>query len=211
MHLELCLCPTLVPVDVDTRVVVICHQAEWLKTTNTGRLVPLVLSGGEIRVRGREGQRLVLDDLIDPARQSLVLYPSPGSRLLSRSEVEADGRPVTLVVPDGNWGQARKVTTREPALADMPRVHLPPGPPSRYRLRSHHNPRYVSTLEAVARALGILEGPEVREHLEQVLEVMVERTLYTRGELAAEQVTGGLPRAQAKPPVPRTHANDTEV
>ena len=47
----------------------------------------------------------------------------------------------------------------------------------------------------MARALGILEGPEVRGAIEQLFRVMVERTLWSRGMLAVGEVTGGVPDA----------------
>jgi hypothetical protein len=51
----------------------------------------------------------------------------------------------------------------------------------------------VATLEAIARALAIFEGDEVRERLEMVFRSMVERTLWTRGEFPAADVCGGIP------------------
>lgn len=197
MHLRLCLCEEITPLELKTRVVVITHRAELCKTTGTGRLVPLTLINGEIRVRGQRGQPLEADDLVEAGRQTLLLYPTSDSIPLTPEL--GDGRPVTLVVPDGNWRQARKVKSRVAALADVPRAHLPPGPPSRYRLRSHRDPRNVATFEAVARALGILEGEAVQAKLERVFDVMVERTLWTRGELPAEQVTGGIRPAPDAP------------
>jgi DTW domain-containing protein YfiP len=62
-----------------------------------------------------------------------------------------------------------------------------------YRLRHHPDPRFVATFEAVARALGILEGPAVQADLERVFQVVVERMLWSRGRLATERVTGGIP------------------
>jgi DTW domain-containing protein YfiP len=190
MHLALCLCAEIEPLDLRTKVIVVTHHRELIKPTNTGRLVPLTLRGGEVRARGALGMVLDTSGIVDPARRSLLLYPSPDSRLLTRED--ARGLPLTLVVTDGTWRQARKATRREPMLAGLPRVHLPVGEPSSYRLRRHSDPRFLATFEAVARALGILEGPEVQARLERVFRLMVERTLWTRGELAAEDVTGGL-------------------
>jgi DTW domain-containing protein YfiP len=193
MHDWLCVCDQLEPLDLRTRVAVLTHQAEITKTTNTGRLVALALVGGEIRIRGRKGAPMSTEGLVLTDRRPLMLYPTADALLLTPELVAEDPRPVTLIVPDGNWRQARKVTTREPTLARVQRVRLPEGPPSRYRLRSHANPLRVSTFEAVARALGILEGPGVQAALEHLFDVMVERTLWTRGELLEWQVTGGLP------------------
>lgn len=177
-----CLCTELVPLDLVTRVVVMRHRKETYKTTNSGRLVPLTISRGEIRVFGERYDSIDEVDLIDPARNTLLLYPSEDSRLLTRADGES--RPVTLIVPDANWRRAFKLTSREPALRAVQRVHLPDGPPSNYRLRRHPDPRFLATFEAVARALGILEGAEVQAHLERVFALMVERTLQSRGRFA---------------------------
>ena len=67
-----------------------------------------------------------------------------------------------------------------------------------YRLRSESHPAGLATIEAIARAMGILEGPHVQEALERVFRAMVERTLWVRGSLAAEEVTGGIPEGATR-------------
>jgi DTW domain-containing protein YfiP len=193
LHLRLCLCASLEPLLLATRVVVLRHRKEFYKPTNTGRLVPLTLVQGEIRLFGARDEELDTTHLFDPERRAVLLFPSPDSELLVRDE--SDTRPVTLVVPDSDWRRAYKFALREEKLASIPRVHLPSGPPSTYRLRRHPDPRFLATFEAVARALGILEGPEVQAQLEHVFRMMVERTLWSRGQIPAEQITGGLPGA----------------
>lgn len=176
-----CLCAELQPLVLATRVVVLRHRKERYKPTNTGRLVPLTLAQGEIRVFGARDEVLDTAGFADPQRRTLLLFPSRDSQLLARDV--HDARPVTLIVPDSDWRRAQKLATREELLAGVPRVHLPEGPPSSYRLRRHPDPRYLATFEAVARALGILEGPEVQAQLEQVFRMLVERVLYSRGRL----------------------------
>jgi DTW domain-containing protein YfiP len=86
---------------------------------------------------------------------------------VSRSSPKADERDrrgyFLVIVPDGHWGQARKIVTREPSLAGLPRIKLPPEAPSRYRLRRNPVPGRVCTYEAVCLTLGLLEGPQVQE------------------------------------------------
>ena len=183
MLVALCVCAAIEPLALRTRVVVLSHRREVRKPTNTGRLVPLLLRSGAVQVWGLPGDRLEASALVGAERRGLLLYPAGDAVPLSRAEVDADGGRVTLVVPDGTWRQARKLHSRAAALAELPRVCLPPGPPSRYRLRKHSDPRFLATFEAVARALGILEGAEVQRHLERVFDLVVERTLWSRGLL----------------------------
>ena len=180
MHLELCICDRIHPVTLAARVVVVMHFREWGKTTST---VPLLLRAApscQVCIRGETRDELDLSHLADPARRTLLLYPSEDAATLSTELVTADPRPITLVVPDGSWRQATKIARREPALRDLPRVTLAPDAPSRYRLRSEPREGGLATYEAVARALGVIEGPDVRASLEASFEAMVEATLATR-------------------------------
>ncbi len=191
LHLRLCLCASVRPLDLATRVVVLRHRKELHKPTNTGRLVPLTLVHGEVRPFGGRGVEFDSTGLIEPTRRTVLLYPMGDSRLLAHHA--SDPRPITLLVPDADWRRAHKLASHEPALEGIERVHLAEGPRSRYRLRHHPDPRFVATFEAVARALGILEGPDVQAQLEHVFQVMVDRMLWSRGRLATELVTGGVP------------------
>jgi DTW domain-containing protein YfiP len=203
-HLRLCLCAELRPLALATRVVVLSSPREVPQPTNTGRLVPLALSGGEVRVVAPRGPPLVREELVDPAHRTLLLFPSDDARPLARAA--EDARPVTLIVPDGTWRKARRIAARESALAGLERVTLPPGPGSRYRLRAHPDARCLATFEAVARALGILEGPEVQARLERVFALFVERTLFSRGRLGGE-----LPQGIGRRGRLRWHADPDEL
>ena len=109
------------------------------------------------------------------------------------SSFAGSARPITLIVPDGTWRQASKVRQRMPGLADVPCVSLPPDAPTSYRLRAEFHEGRLATLEAIARALGILEGAHVRTALEELFGIMVERTLWMRGLVRTEEVPGSIP------------------
>lgn len=200
LHVPLCMCGLVSPLPVETRVVVIQHITESGRSSNSGRLVPLTLAGGELHIRGLPDRAFDGPRLAEPGRRVVMLYPLPGAPVLAPDP--HDPRPVTLLVPDGNWRQARKMVQREPVLRAATKVRLAPGPPSRYRLRSHPDPQRIATFEAVARALGALEGLAVQRRLEHWFDVFVERTLWTRGDLSSDAVTGGIPgrgrRARAR-------------
>ena len=93
--------------DLRTRVVVLTHEQERRKPTNTGRLVPVALTNSEVRIRGRKGAPMPTEGLVAADRRTLVLYPSDRALELTPERVLLDPRPITLVVPDGNWGRQR--------------------------------------------------------------------------------------------------------
>ncbi len=177
LPLESCLCQFAAPLELRTRVVVVMHRREVHKTTNTARLVPLALANAQVCVMGLAEDRVELEAAAARWRDARLLFPSDDALELDAAQAAI---PITLVVPDGNWRQAHKLARREPLLAELPRVRLPPGPPSRYALRKHPDPRFLATFEALARALGVLEGAHVQQHLEALLDEKVARTLRTR-------------------------------
>lgn len=198
MREVLCLCDRVPRLETRSRVTIVIHHEELQKTTNTGRLAALALTNSELRVRGKPGCALDTSGLKDPAYAPLFVFPSERAVELTPELVAGLGKPVHLIVPDGTWNQARRVALRETDLAGIPHVRLPPGKPSTYRLRSSPNPANLSTLEAIGRALAIAEGaggPAIAEALEGLLDVMVERALWSRGKLRAVECRTGIPQS----------------
>ena len=182
-------------ITLQTRVIVLMHTSEEVLPSNTARLATKSLTNSEIRINGRKGDRLSTVGLIEAGRQSLLLYPSQQANELNADFVADLKGPVNLIVPDGKWRQTQKFTRREPALAGIPHVKVSAGEPSQYRLRTQPNDSSLCTLEAIARALGFLESRVAQVQLETVLSVMVERTMWARGVLPADQcLAAGIPR-----------------
>ncbi|HVU03672.1 MAG TPA: tRNA-uridine aminocarboxypropyltransferase [Polyangiaceae bacterium] len=200
LHVGLCLCASLPSIETRTRVLVVMHRFEDRKPTNTGRLVAACLPNSDVYVRGEESRMDRPLESFEGVRP-VVLFPGPTARPLA-DFLGGDG-PVTLVVPDGNWRQAGKTSKRVRELASLPCAALPHGPPSEYALRRESRPERLSTMEAVARALGLLEGPEVEAALLTVFRTVVERALWARGSLRSADVVHGLPEG-ARPHDPRS-------
>ena len=191
-----CLCRVLPTIDTETRMVVVCHVFEQSRTTNTAHLAQLMLP--QLRIVPRGG---VPGHDPDPSRawttdrRVVLLYPDPAAPVLTADWAHRDPRPVTLVVPDGSWPQARRAARRSPALAGLPRLRLPDGPPTRFWLRDQtRSPQHLCTLEALARALGIIEGHRIESMLLQSLDAFVQQILASRGRLRGPQA---LTRATA--------------
>ena len=94
LHLRLCLCAELVPLALATRVVVLSSAKETRQATNTGRLVPLALAGGEVRILERGAGEGVVElgplspDQGHPARDG-ALEHDPDRGLLTPRERQA--------------------------------------------------------------------------------------------------------------------------
>lgn len=191
-----------------TKVIVVISHREILVPTNTGRLAAQALTNSAILIHGANSANISNDigatacDLtphLRPGRQALLLYPGDDADLLTPELVQRYGGQVDLVVPDGNWRKTSKMRRRIPGMVDLPTVRLAPGAPSAYRVRKETKSEGLATIEAIARALGVIEGhgqgqsqgqgegsgaPTIQLALEDLMRIMVERTMASRSGIA---------------------------
>lgn len=161
-----------------TKLCVVVHYRESLKTTNTGTVAARLVAGSSVVVHSQGYAPAAEPDFT--GRRPLLLFPSEDAALLTPEH--ADGPPVTLVVPDGSWSQARRMHRRVAWMSKLPHVMLPPSDKrTAYHLRRSEREGGLATMEAIARALGILEGAAVEQILERVFDLLVQRTLAARG------------------------------
>ncbi len=163
-----------------THIALVMHRREVNKPSNTGGLAMQLFPNSRRYVRGLTQGSADLGDLEAPDRRTWLLFPSEQAEVLTRELVTEDDRPITLVVPDGTWAQTRRAVRREPVMCRARHVLAPPGPRTRYRLRQEHVHGGLATAEAMARALGVIEGEAAQRALEQLFEAHVERVLRER-------------------------------
>jgi DTW domain-containing protein YfiP len=195
MPLRLCICALIPRIECRATLVLLIHHREVRKPTNTGALAARCLAGSEIHVSGAIGAKLDPARIAPPDAANLCLFPSEGAEPLTREFCRDLPAPIRLIVPDGNWGQASRMRKRLGKAADIRDVTLPPGPLTEYRLRREatSRPDGLATLEAIARALEIIDGPHVSGPLTAIFRTFVERTLWSRGKLKEDAVLGGIP------------------
>lgn len=181
MHPERCLCEFIPQLDLKTRLCLVIHYRELRRTTNTGSLAVRALVNSEMRVRGEDRAGLDLSDLLTPDYRTLLFYPAEGANDLTPEFVAADLRPIQLIVPDGNWRQASKVHYRHKELKDIPRVMIKAPNTAKYHLRAEHMAEGMATLQAIAHALGVIEGAAAKETLMKLYNLKLSRTLEGRG------------------------------
>ncbi|MQT59911.1 DTW domain-containing protein [Pseudomonas sp. FSL R10-0399] len=172
-----CLCDLIPQLDSYTRVLLLQHPSEVNHALNTARLAALGLTNAELRV----GE--VFEDLHTllnpPGYQARLLFPGEGAQPLQADAAATEK--LLLVVPDGTWRKARKLLHLNPLLAQLPRVTLPEGAVSRYRLRKAPGPGALSTVEAIVQALDILEAPASYAPLLRPFEALIEGQIEAMG------------------------------
>ncbi len=184
MHRERCFCDLIPRLNLKTRLSLIVHHKELRRTTNTGQLAVKALVNSEMLVRGEfanEINALDLRNCLSNAYQSVLFFPSEAAIELNQDFVRAQSRPIHLIVPDGNWRQASKVAIRHPEIAHLPRVMIRTQNSDQYRLRAETTPEGMATLQAIAHALGVIEGDEVKSALLELYRHKLHRTIESRG------------------------------
>jgi DTW domain-containing protein YfiP len=177
---RVCLCAEVPAVATRTRVVIVRHHLEQFRSSNSGRLAHLALPNSVIVDHGgRSESGRLRSGHGGGHRGPAVLPPLDGAWLLFPEGVPTTvcpaPPPAQLVVLDATWSQARRMYRKLDALRGLPILRLPELPMPRARLRESPGPGRVSTIEAIARALRLLEGDAVAAPLERLFSVAVER------------------------------------
>jgi len=197
----LCVCAHAPRVATRTPLLLVVHVHDLGRTSNTARLLALAVRDATLVCHG------VFPAPADPVAHvpagatPVVLFPGRGARPLTPELVAALPSPPALVVPDGNWRQAGRMVKRLPLLAAAAKVALPARAFAGPALRRNRPGHRMSTYEAVAQALAILEGEEVAGPLLDFYRRATDRMLYARGRLRPGDVYGGLGGTEdARPP-----------
>ena len=184
---SVCYCRHLTSIDTATRVVLLQHPRERHVAIGTARMASLCLRNSELHIGvSWEGSPELDRALSDPARPAALLYPGEGA-----VDVEASppAGPITLIVVDGTWMQARKLVRQNPRIAALPRYAFVPRAPSEYRIRREPHETYVSTIEALVHVLSALEGDRARfEALLLPFRAMIDAQIEHESRLHAARV-----------------------
>lgn len=178
---DLCICDLIPILNLKTRILLVVHAKELKRTTNTGKLALEALPNHVMKIRGIKDEPLDLTDQLSENFESLLYYPSEGAVELNQQFMSSITKPVQLIVPDGNWRQASKVHIRHQELKHLPRVMIKEKNTAHHHLRIETTSYGMSTLEAIAKALGVIEGPSVEAALIKLYQAKLQNTLKGRG------------------------------
>lgn len=173
----LCLCHLIQPRVIKTELTVMIHISELNKSTNTVRLLKLLIPQTELLIHGLKDNKTCLSKT---SRTTYLLFPDDTAELVDDSFAQKHPEGISLVVPDGNWRQARKMTHRHPDLIKLPRVRVSGAGGTLFSVRRAPRCGLLSTIEAIALALQPFEGESLKNELNNLLYEMVRRTLWSR-------------------------------
>lgn len=157
---RVCWCAEVPSLPTKTRVLLLQHPRERDMPIGTARMASLCLPNSELHVGiDFESSSALGRALRDPERPAMLLYPADDAVDV---RTEPPKGPITLVVVDGTWWQARKLVRANPSLAALPKLAFTPDAPSEYRIRREPLPSYVSTIEALVHVLSALEDEPAR-------------------------------------------------
>jgi DTW domain-containing protein YfiP len=198
---SVCYCAHLVSLPTRTRVLLLQHPRERHMPIGTARLAHLCLPGSELRVGVDFDDDAQVRAALDGGGPTYLLFPGPNA--IDLADANPPG-PITLVVVDGTWWQARKLLKRNAALAALPQIRFTPRAPSNYRIRREPADHCVATVEALAQVLGALEGdPERFAALLRPFEAMIDKQLHYARTVRGARRRHAVYHAR-HPPRPRT-------
>jgi DTW domain-containing protein len=192
-----------VSLPTQTRVVLLQHPRERHVPIGTARLAHLCLPDSVLHV----GVDFDDDHQVRAAlaggdeRPAYLLFPGPEA--MDLTEARPAG-PITLVVVDGTWWQARKLLKRNATLRALPQLRFTPPAPSNYRIRREPADHCVATVEALALVLGALEGDPARfATLLRPFEEMIDTQLHYARTVRGARHRHALHRARRarRPPM----------
>ncbi len=167
-----CICNQVVPIENQTKIVILQHKCERNHAIGTARIAKLGLCNVEtVVVWPDEKNRLVCNHRL--RGHAGLLLPGPGA--VDLASLPDGQKPDELIVLDGTWSKAGKLLKHNPWLEEIPRYCLSPESPSRYRIRREPNREAISTVEAIYQSLEILEPDTPRlDSLMEVFDAMID-------------------------------------
>jgi DTW domain-containing protein YfiP len=154
--LNTCLCGAITTVKNHVNIIILQHPSEQKIAKNTAKLLNLSLTNCQIIIGENNDDFAQLKAL--PINTTALLYPNEQAVYLDDSSALNTLQPIThLVVIDGTWKKAYKILQLCTLLKQFKTVSFKQLPKNRYAIRKAPRADSLSTLEAVAHSLFLIE------------------------------------------------------
>ncbi|MCL1050549.1 DTW domain-containing protein [Shewanella abyssi] len=173
--LKACLCASIKQMQVKTELIILQDPTEVGHAKNSVRLLALVIPQTKVVVGETAADFSLLREQLQLTDKPIFLvYPSTASRSVSDIVIDTD---VILLLLDGTWRKAYKLLQLNPWLLDFPALHLDLDGASNYTIRKASRSDSLSTLEASAMMLKVIEPQQDVTPLTDALAALVEQRL----------------------------------
>ncbi|QQX82415.1 DTW domain-containing protein [Shewanella sp. KX20019] len=173
--LKACLCSSIKQMQVKTELIILQDPTEVGHAKNSVRLLELVIPQTKVVVGETAADFSQLREQLELTDKPIFLvYPSTASRSVSDIVIDTD---VILLLLDGTWRKAYKLLQLNPWLLNFPALHLDLDGASNYTIRKASRSDSLSTLEASAMMLKVIEPQQDVTPLTDALAALVELRL----------------------------------
>ncbi|WP_025672677.1 tRNA-uridine aminocarboxypropyltransferase [Salinivibrio socompensis] len=194
-----CICHCYWPLESQLQCVLVMHENEAQRQSNTGKLVKAALPHTQVEIwQRKQPPQALLDSWARGGVSPWLLFPSDDAVPADRLFADADAlvscadksascadtpiatpkeprAPLQFVVLDATWQQARKMLNKSPWLNRLPRVSLPSTAASQYTIRRNQPPGHLCTSEAVSALLRSQGDVNAATQLDHFLVHFMER------------------------------------
>tara|TARA_B100001059_G_scaffold187194_1_gene189331 strand:+ start:1550 stop:2146 length:597 start_codon:yes stop_codon:yes gene_type:complete len=163
-----CICHRIPNTESQTQLVLLTHENELTRDTNTGKLLRQSLKQCQSFIWQRKTPPAELLALLESeTHQPLLLFPSNESIecLQAVSGTESERTPLFIIL-DGTWQEAKKMLNKSPWLQTIPQVHLDVTSESSYTLRRNQDSGHLCTCEVGIELLKTLDETQSAEQIE---------------------------------------------
>lgn len=159
---KVCVCDFIKPIANKIEVGILQHPSETKQVKGTAILAALSLQKCRLWVAEELDEAPDLKAWLAGAKPVYLLYP-PTQQKESVEVIDTlnlsqnDPAEYKVLVLDGTWRKTYKMMQINPALQTLPRVTIAPANISAYLIRKQKDSQSLSTIEAIAELLSILE------------------------------------------------------
>ena len=183
-----CICQWCPDLTSRCEFVLLMHRVEIFKPTNTGRLIADVLPTQTHAFcwSRTQPEQALLDLLQDSNRQCFIVFPADTPEALAKprevfTQIPVNEKIKTFILLDGTWKQSSRMFHLSRWLEGVPCISLPEGGLRGYAVRKSHQADYLSTAEAAALCLQMMDEHNNSDILLNYFQLFNEHYLATRG------------------------------
>ncbi|WP_448550478.1 tRNA-uridine aminocarboxypropyltransferase [Thalassotalea fusca] len=164
--LQNCVCAFTPQTSSNHAVLLLMHDIEVLKPSNTGKLIADVIPNTYAHLWQRNEYPQTLVDIIErPDYQPVLVFPSnytiAEQPLIDSSSYDFKNKKFLFIYIDGSWREAKKIYRKSPYLHNIPvlsidpQVFLADDYQSKYHIRKASKSNQLATAEVAALALAL--------------------------------------------------------